>query len=242
MRLYQLAFACRLYSSFGNEFDEATKLFRQSSGPNFEPSDREQGRALMIWLNKWGCRQFAKDHHDFALDELTKWADSKLISLPDSQSILIDLADAALVAAASAYEELRSRIAGQKRSGGSTISVRFGPTGAAKILYALRPECFPPWDDAIRAHFDWDGSDASYRRFLNKVKTEIMELASDADRAGISVRDISRIVGRADSSLPKLVDEYYWITITRQFEIPSSTELARWSTWCGSSEAPKKTY
>jgi hypothetical protein len=74
------------------------------------------------------------------------------------------------------------------------------------------------------------------------VKTEIMELASDADRAGISVRDISRIVGRADSSLPKLVDEYYWIIITRQFEIPSSTELARWSTWCGSSEAPKKTY
>jgi len=235
MRLYQLAFACRLYSSFGREFDEATKVFRQSAGTNLALSDREQGRALMVWLNKWGCRQFAKDHHNFALDQLREWADSMLTTLPQSQNSLIDLSDTSLIAAASAYEALRLRLAGQKRSGGADISVRFGPTGSAKILYALRPECFPPWDDPIRGHFDWDGTGASYYRFLNKVKSEIIELVSDADRVGISLQEIPRVVGRPDSSPPKLVDEYYWITITKQLEIPMQTELARWSSWGRSS-------
>jgi len=67
---------------------------------------------------------------------------------------------------------------------------------------------------------------------LNKVKLEIVELASDADRLGIAVQDIPSVVERPDSSMPKLVDEYYWITIANEFKVPSSQEIERRTNWC----------
>jgi hypothetical protein len=75
MRLKELKTACDEYSSLGKSFDEATEIFRLETGPTFEIS-RHQGRALMTWLNKWGCRQFAKAQHDYALSEFREWAES----------------------------------------------------------------------------------------------------------------------------------------------------------------------
>ncbi len=135
----------------------------------------------------------------------------------------MDLSDAALDSVASAYDELKSRQASERRRADSLVSVSFGPTGAAKILYALCPDCCPPWDAPIRTHFGWDGARASYCSFLKTVKSEILDVIGDANRAGIEAKDIPRKVGRTDSSLPKLVDEYYWITITKRDSLDSTT-------------------
>jgi hypothetical protein len=128
----------------------------------------------------------------------------------------MSVSDDALDSLAGAYEKLRLRLAAEKRRAESVIAVHFSPTGAAKILYALRPNCCPPWDAPIRKHFHWDGGEASYCRFLKTVRAEILDLIKEAKWAGIEVKDIPRKVGRLDSSLPKLVDEYYWITITKR--------------------------
>jgi hypothetical protein len=215
MRLKELKTACDEYSSLGKSFDEATEIFRLETGPTFEIS-RHQGRALMTWLNKWGCRQFAKAQHDYALSEFREWAESNQSLLPNVEAPLMSLSDAALVSVACAYDKLRSRLASQKRRADSLIPVRFGPTGAAKILYALRPNCCPPWDKPIRERFQWDGDEASYIAFLQKVKADCLDLIKDADRSGIEAKDIPQKVGRPLSSPPKLVDEYYWITITKR--------------------------
>ena len=182
----------------------------------------------MKWLNDFGCRQFKKEYHGNAVTELRIWADENLARIPSEPKSIIALSDPALDDVASAYGELKIRRACEKDARGSKICVTFGPTGAAKVLFALRQNCLTPWDDAIREHFEWDGSVKSYRRFLDTVRTEIVELAEDAHHLGIVESEIPKALGRAQSSLPKIVDEYYWVTITQGFQIPERVELSRW--------------
>ena len=209
MRLEQLERACAEYSQVGKSFDDATRDFRQDGGPVV-------GLPLMTWLNRWGCRQFARAQHETALGELRSWNEVHQRLLPRLDASLMGLSDEALAALAGAYDDLSSRLASHKRRADSVVAVHFGPTGAAKVLYALRPNCCPPWDIPIRKRFGWDGGGTSYLRFLHNVRAEIADLIMDAECAGFGSAEIPQKVGRPNSSLPKLVDEYYWITITRR--------------------------
>lgn len=38
--------------------------------------------------------------------------------------------------------------------------------------------------------------------------------------------------GRGASTLPKIIDEYNWVTITKEFHVPNAAELRIWSGWC----------
>ena len=233
MRLYEAAVACRLYSAFGGEFDDSTVNLKSRTGGALDLESDVGGRSLLTWLNEWGCRQFAKEHHSDAIDRLRTWARGYLKQLPGESTDTLDLTDAEIRRAATAYGVLKEIEASQrhKRSGPETVSV--GPTGAAKIMYALRPNSLPPWDDAIRRHFEWDGSPDSYACFLRRVKGEIQELVSDASRCGVTAAAIPGEIRRTASTLPKIVDEYFWVTITRKFQVPPLAELQQWSRWGG---------
>ncbi len=119
---------------------------------------------------------------------------------------------------------LRARTSGK-------YSVTYGPTGAAKVLFALRPRLVPPWDDPIRDHFNADGSADSYREFLESVRQELRVLVEDARHFGLQPGKIPRAVKRPHSTLVKLVDEYNWIVITTGVTPPTSAELASWTRW-----------
>ena len=119
------------------------------------PAHRE---ALFRWLNSWGCRQFAKAHHaGIASESLVRWADTWLHQLPEHGIRLTALEDLDLDVAAAAYAELQASVASERSTKSGTVRVTYGPTGAAKALFALRPDVFPPWDDPIRRHFGYDG-------------------------------------------------------------------------------------
>ncbi len=104
-----------------------------------------------------------------------------------------------------------------------------GATGAAKILHALRPRVLPPWDDPIRAALDLDGSRDGYLAFLLDVQSNVRRV--EAEAAALGITDIPKALGRPASSLPKMIDEYYWVTLTRGHVPPSEEELTTWSTW-----------
>lgn len=143
------------------------------------------------------------------------------------------MTDAEVYRASTAYGALKEIEASQRRKRRGLETVSVGPTGAAKIMYALRPNSLPPWDDAIRRHFEWDGSPDSYVCFLRRVKREIQELVSDARSYGITAAAIPCEIGRIASTLPKIVDEYFWVTVTRKFQVPALAELQQWSRWGG---------
>jgi len=56
-------------------------------------------------------------------------------------------------------------------------------------------------------------------------------VGAQARKRGIKAPQLADAIGRPQSSLPKLVDEYYWVTVTNGLAVPSRRELARWLTW-----------
>lgn len=143
-----------------------------------------------------------------------------------------ELDTAALDDVADAYDDLRSQEASQRRLRGDGVShVTVGPTGAAKILHALRPNSLPPWDDPIRAALRYDASRSAYLRFLHHVQDQVRHVEAEASAVGISASDVPRELGRPGSSVPKMIDEYYWVTITRGHIPPTTDEVTRWHVW-----------
>lgn len=230
MKLFELAYACRIYSYMTN-FDAGYQTMFDITGGRLDFDDSRHVKALLNWLNSWGCRQFALAYHSLAADSIRDWAHEWEDSLPSVEGDLIDAGAGAIDSIAAAYAELARAMASRRKRKTKEYAVTVGPTGAAKILHAARPSCVPPWDDPIRDAFGLDDSDDSFRRYLRLVQDEVKQVASEARGLGISSDKIGKAIGRPESSLPKLVDEYNWVTITKGVKPLSSDELARWARW-----------
>jgi hypothetical protein len=233
MRLYEAAIACRAYTAFGGEFDDSFRQFVAKTGGALHLELDDCGSALMKWLNEWGCRQFAKEYHGDALERIRLWALKHLRDLPDEAASIMELKDSDIHRAAGAFGVLKELQASEKRTRHGLVSVRVGATGAAKIMYALRPWALPRWDDAIRDRLHCDGSPDSYASFIRRVIHEVEELLADAAKHGVSNSQLAAMIGRSESTLPKIVDEYFWVTFTRGFVVPQVPELQTWARWCG---------
>jgi hypothetical protein len=230
VRLFELAYTCPLYAAF-TDFDKALKEFHRVTSPTFDLRIEAHRYALLVWLNSWGRRQFERGNHAMAAEELRNWAEEHVGRLPSPDQSLAQITDAELGWAAEDYSDLKRRPASVRDAGSRSSPVTFGPTGAAKVLYAVRPNVFPPWDDPIRKHLGYDGSPEAYRRFLDSVRQQVRQLEQEAVALGIAASEIPHLVGRPHSSLPKLVDEFYWVTITKRCLPPGQAELERWVRW-----------
>ena len=69
---------------------------------------------------------------------------------------------------------------------------------------------------------DFDSSIKEFRHATNPAQ---------AARFGIKAGDIPSAVGRPESSIPKLIDEYYWVTITKGCAPATAKDLERWFGW-----------
>jgi hypothetical protein len=70
-----------------------------------------------------------------------------------------------------------------------------------------------------------------YSDFIDSIVTELQDLKADAARLGFSVDDVPSLVENAEDSLVKVVDEFYWITITVGHKIPTKDVIERWLEW-----------
>lgn len=229
MKLFELAYTCRLYGVFSN-YDDTYRRFRDTT-PAFDIFNHLHRKALLKWLNSWGCRQFALNFHDKASEHLRNWGEENLTRLPPAGVSLLDLTDINFVNAGTLYASLRDLQASVHQCKGNSYSVTFGPTGAAKTLFALREQVFPPWDKSIRVHHGYDDSKESYIEFLQLVRHELQEVVTDAEAHGVVASNIPNTLNRPFSSLPKLVDEYNWVTITRGCKPPRLEEINNWLRW-----------
>jgi hypothetical protein len=230
LRLHELAYVCRIYGGL-TQFDGTYFTFLDETTGNLDFSEPSHMKALLKWLNSWGCRQFAIDYHDLASESIQGWARQWEPRLPDRLATLDRLSDEDIQTAGDAYADLCGRLASRRTREGKTYDVQVGPTGAAKILFAARPRTLPPWDDPIRAKWALDGSRHSYCAYLVRMREEVKQLCHEAAKAGIPAEDIAQEVGRPGSTLPKLIDEYNWVTLTRGFVSPEPGEIAKWYRW-----------
>jgi hypothetical protein len=229
MKLYELAFGCWIYNVISGNDSRVTELRLKTSG-QVDPYNSGHQKVLFTWLNRWGCRQFDKANHMVAARSLESWADTWLSRIPSNAERLETIDETQIDALRAAYDDLHVRLAGKRtlRKDGSTSYVTYGPVGAAKTLFALRPNICPPWDTSTLRKFVSDDSGASYCEYLRMVLSNLTNVSIQAD---VRIAELPTLLSRANSTPPKLIDEYYWVTVTKGFTAPSPDALKRWIRW-----------
>jgi hypothetical protein len=223
MKLYELAYACRLYrGQFDRAYDQMTKVL----GRNPDLASQAQQDSLMRFLNDWRCR-IPQKNFPILKERLQRWATLWVPQLPDTGRDIRSLNESERAQIGTSYEELLHLGAG----------LNFQDTAAAKTLHALRSHALPIWDAAIKSWFigkrglSTRSAGQTYSDFLHHVAGEISELEVDVARLGHSLSDVAQLVQGSGGSLVKLVDEYYWVTITDGHALPTRVDLEQWLRW-----------
>lgn len=230
MRLSDLAFACFLYAQF-TDYDNSYLSFLQTTNYHLDLVNPGHRRALLTWLNQWGCRQFAIKYHELASSEILSWYTQFNSTLFGEDKNLWELTEAEINSVGPAYKVLSKKRAAFRKRKENTASVSVGPTGAAKILFAIRRNALIPWDVSIRNYYRYDGSSTSYLAYLHRIKSILKELKNACNRNGFTLQQLPNRLGRPNSTLPKLIDEYHWITITNGCPLPTQDIFQEWSQW-----------
>jgi hypothetical protein len=227
MRIFELAYCCRLYAE-GTRYDVALARFLEGTGGTVDLNDARHRALTLQWLRDWGCRSLRREDDERSSEALRGWWNEWGDALPPPDATLDSLDDDSLDAASQAYGDLAQRIGPRRQLPDRLIDVRFGPTTAAKAMYAVRPNAFLPWDDAIRKKLGYGEDAGSYRHALVRARSELEEAVQTA---GIDPHELPALIGRPQSTPPKLVDEHDWVRYTLGHEPPTRSELERWLGW-----------
>lgn len=226
--LCRLALASAMYDSL-TPFNRSLGRLNEVTGGDIDLDDPAHRIAVIEWLNDWGCRHLSEDQHDVASRSILSWYTMCGPSLPAKEEPIWDLQDHDLEAAARSYGALKDMAGALRVRGGKKRKVRVGATAASKILFAIRSKVFMPWDEAMRASFKCDGSPNSYSKYLREMRDLTLYIGVLCRRNGFRIDDLPEKIGRPDSTVLALVNEYIWVTETRKCKLPSSQTLARWA-------------
>ena len=226
--LCKMALASTLYDSL-TPYNRSLALLNSATGGSIDLINPVHRISLMKWLNDWGCRHLSEDQHDVASNSILNWYQEVGASLFTNEKPLWDLGDHELEIAAHAYGSLKDQTGAWRVRGGRTLEVSIGATAASKILFAIRPEALMPWDEAMRSSFECDGSPKSYSRYLKIIRNLTSHIGALCRNKGFQIDDLPQKLGRPNSTVLALVNEYIWVTETRKVELPSSQTLARWA-------------
>lgn len=231
MNIYELAFASYIYSGL-EDFDNSYMKFLVRIKNNPDMNIDENRQALIDWLNDWGCRNFYIKYHKLASNELYEWFLENEHQLPEKTKNIWEFNLNDLNVIQELYDSLRIKIASYvKDKNGNMRTNSFWPTPTSKILFALRPKGLIPWDAEMRRVFKRKYKITNYKEFLVKVIDDINELRISCKKNGFDLKDIPIKLNRNSATIPKLIDEYHWITITRNCKPPNKENLKKWIKW-----------
>ena len=228
--LCELALASTMYDCL-TPFNYSFGLLNSATGNNIDLTNLAHCTSLVEWLNDWGCRHLSKGHHKVASRSILSWYQANGATLFPNRKQLWDLEDQELEVTATAYGSLKGRTGAWRICGERKLEVHIGATAASKILFAIRPKALMPWDEAIRINSGYDGSPTSYFRYLKKIRHLISQIEAICRNKGFEIDDLPKELGRPNSTVLALVNEYIWVTETKKCELPSAHTLARWATW-----------
>jgi len=192
--------------------DSSSRKLADATGGHLDLAVEAHRVAAITWLRAWGCRHLRRADTARTAETLRTWWDTWGAQLPGDHETLTGLGEAEQAAAGRAYDALRAAPAARRSVKGREFDVAFGDTATAKLLFAIRPQVFPPWDEPIRLAFGRPGGGGAYVRLLRLSAAALDGLAG---RLAVPVGDLPDILGRPGSSPPKLVDEYLLIRIPR---------------------------
>ncbi|GAA1349039.1 hypothetical protein [Saccharothrix algeriensis] len=162
------------------------------------------------WLNAWGCRiRYPRDGEPAVFDQgLAAWWERGRAGLPEPGTRLGELTDAEIEAVAGCFADLAATPAAARRS--------LGPTAAAKLLFAVRPDSLMPWDDLIARRLHGARDRAAYAAHLRLGRGWALDLLAEA---GADEPALVAALGRPGGSLAKLLDEFCYLVHTRGWSV-----------------------
>jgi hypothetical protein len=226
--LGNLAVAGFLFNSL-TPYNNSLVNFRLATDDKIDLNIQEHRDALINWLNDWGCRHLSKAYHHIASQSILDWYQTNYASLFSEKMPLWQLEDKEIETVVNAYGSLKDKTGALRVRGGSEQEVHIGPTAASKILFAIRPKALMPWDEAMRISFECDGSPESYSKYLIKIRDLTLHIEHLCRGKGFPIDALLQKLGRSNSTVLVLVNEYIWVTETRKVVLPSSETLLRWA-------------
>ena len=226
--LCKLALASTMYDSL-TPFNRSLARLNSDTDGSIDLINPTHCIYLLRWLNDWGCRHLSEDQHDVASNSILNWYQVDGASLFTDEKPLWNLVDGELEIAARAYGSLKDKTGARRVRGGSKREVHIGPTAASKVLFAIRPKALMPWDEAMRVAFKCDGSPESYFEYLIEIRDLTLHIGDLCRNKGFQIDDLPQKLGRPNSTVLALVNEYIWVTETRKVELPSSETLTQWA-------------
>ncbi|MCX6158978.1 MAG: hypothetical protein NTY74_13445 [Ignavibacteriae bacterium] len=222
MELLHLKIATCLYNQI-TKYDASYIDLIVKKYPQLNLNENIQRTALIDWLRNWGCRQFKKDN-EYSSNEgnvsILNWYRECKLNIPNFDVNLLDFdINQNKESIITIFNSLAERKASTRITG---VNVRIGPVGTAKILFALRPNLFAPWDTFIYTSekYNLNGDGCSYVDYLLEVQKDLIILKNEFENINREWNSLFKYLNKAHNSYPKLIDEYNWITITKGF-IPS---------------------
>jgi hypothetical protein len=209
----QIAEVLREYGVL-TSFDASLRELQRVTGASADLGNAGHRTAVIAWLRAWGCRHLRRADERRTDQALEGWWHDWRGHLPGVTTAITELGDTELHDLAAQFDALASARVAARSIGGRDVDVRFGDTATAKTLYAIRPQAMLPWDAPIRLAFGWTrGGGAAYEELLRLAADALQALAA---RLGTPMAALPTALGRAESSPPKLVDEFLWVTVTRR--------------------------
>ena len=227
IEFYDLALACFIYKLISND-DKSYNDFRsniEKYSPIFESDEKNLKSFMEIlieFLRKWGCRNLAEKNKEKIDKKLVDWFKdwkSELKSLLNLS--ILDLNEQHFSTIKELYDSL------------CEINL-IGATTASKILFAINPEIFIPWDEEIRKSFNFKESSDFYIKYLKYVKRQVQNLAKNDEFLNVlnkikikKIKIKNKIKDEGDRRTPlnKFIDEYFWITITKKFNLSEIKDI-----------------
>ena len=216
MNLAELAYACRIYEWYSTS-DRDYRQFLTNVANSPDLAIAEHRLHLVRWLKSWHCFRGVPDYAVTAANEVGAWYDEHMHALPPPTRDLWELTDEEIGAVHEACRKLAQRQAGRN----ARSVVRIGWVAAAKTLFGLRPRSLMAWDNTIMQGY-------SYDMF---IRTAMQDAEALAERHGLEIGAIPQTIGKPDATVPKLLDEYYWMTKVMNLRIPDSSTLQQWAVW-----------
>lgn len=228
--LYEIALASVAFSSH-KKYTASLAVFREKTKTSRDRLDEDYCGHLLTWLNEWGCRHLAVDQHDVASASMCDWYKQKASLLPPPSKYLWELDDEELKDAAPAYESLRRRDGAERTKTKTGQMASIGPTAASKVLYALRPQALPPWDETMRKTLHFSAGASGYLGFLKMMRERARTLSEQCSTNGFDITTLPTQLHRDKCTVVDLLNEHLWVAISAGVVLPTKDTLAKWASW-----------
>lgn len=177
------------------------------TAPQLDPGVAGHRRALLTWLNAWGCRiRYPRPGEADVFDEgVAGWWSRWHTALPAVDATLTALSDDEIDTIGECYGDLAAvRVAPTAR--------RLGSTAASKLLYALRPTALLPWDEAIANGLHGRRDADAYASHQRLTRGWARQLLAEAE---MDEGELAAALGCPGRPLTKMLDDYCYIVFTR---------------------------